>query len=50
MIKSFGITKNGQEAHLFTLENENTIVTLCEHGARMVSFIDKKTGDRKSVV
>ncbi len=44
MIKSFGITKNGQEAHLFTLENENTIVTLCEHGARMVSFIDKKTG------
>ena len=43
MKTDFGRTSDGREASLYTLENENVILKVCNYGAALVSLIDKKT-------
>ena len=39
-ISEFGKTKNGEQTHLFTLENSNGMkVKVCDYGATLVSLI-----------
>ena len=40
----FGKTKNGQDAHLYVLENENVSFSVSDYGATLVEFVHKKTG------
>lgn len=44
MKTNFGRAKDGREVFLYTIENENIIVKVCDYGAILVSLIDKKTG------
>lgn len=44
MRQDFGYDRNGRKASLFTLENSRFIVKLTDHGATLVSFIDKQSG------
>ena len=42
--QSFGVTEQGNEAFLYTLENDALKASFTDYGAAMVSLIDKKTG------
>lgn len=44
MRQPFGKDRKGREVSLFTLENDNLIVKVSDHGATLVSLIDRKTG------
>ena len=41
---SFGIDTKGRETTLYTLENEKVSISVCDYGATLVRFIDKKSG------
>lgn len=43
MKENFGLV-DGQEVHLYTIENDAVSVSVTEYGARLVRFIEKSTG------
>lgn len=44
MKTDFGRTEDGRAVSLYTIENDNVIVKVCDYGAILVSLIDKNTG------
>ena len=43
-VTSFGFNDQGEEVHLYTVENEYLSVSVTDYGATMVSIVDLKTG------
>ncbi|MEE8810179.1 aldose epimerase family protein [Lactimicrobium sp.] len=41
---SFGIDQKGREITLYTMENDQISISVCDYGATLVRFIDKKSG------